>query len=397
MVAWYQFVGNQVHLLARTSTHGGRSWGPRQSLGPALVAPAGDRPAEVRAAVGANGEAAVAFQAVNQRVLVALAQRGGRFGRNRVLSPRGVHALYPDVAIDGRGRVAVVWVTPTQVQRALVLPGGRVTAPRVVATGTIPDEPAIAAGRGGDLVFGWIESITIGPSAGDLVVKVARERANGARSAPQRLEHPSNGQLPLAQVAIGPAGRATVVWEETDGETGVIWAASAPRGRRFGGGQRLSPTGPLAILGGGGSGSRGLGVDNAGRVSAVWVEIPPPGSTGVSRVRVATSSPAGGFAAGRTLQTVRGTNSYERPAIGVAPLGGTIAAWTEQTKGGAGPNFVWAAGARGPSWAFSRPTLLPRSSSDDSSVAGTSAAGAGIAVWSVGTTTASVQASRWTP
>ena len=55
VVAWYRRLGNRSHLVARTSSNGGRTWGPPQPLGPALIAQDGNRPALVRAAVGADG------------------------------------------------------------------------------------------------------------------------------------------------------------------------------------------------------------------------------------------------------------------------------------------------------------------------------------------------------
>src|SRR5436305_4006841 len=138
VAAWYRFQGNAAQVVARTSTNSGRNWGPRQLLGRAVLAQGGARPALLRAAVGTDGSAVVVWQQVagkGHHVVASRASAGGKFGRVRVLSGSGVISGYPDVAFDGSGRSVAVWVTLNLVQRPLLLPGGAVSAPRVVATG----------------------------------------------------------------------------------------------------------------------------------------------------------------------------------------------------------------------------------------------------------------------
>jgi hypothetical protein len=169
-------------------------------------------------------------------------------------------------------------------------------------------------------------------------------------------------------------------------------ANTAAWGRKFGQAEQLSKTGVLSILGGGAAGSRGVGVDAQGRVSAIWVEVPVPGFSGTSRVRVGTSNASGDFALPTTLQTANDPFTYERPAIGVAEGGGMIATWTRYANEGQ----VWGASAPGPRQ-FRGPVRLSPPLGDSSAAATTSASGDGVAVWGVGQSTGSVQAVRFVP
>ena len=394
VVAWYRIRGNAVRIEARTSRNGGRTWGPRQDLGPGLIALGGNRPGLIRVAVGRGGMAVVTWQqraGSSQRVVAATARRGARFGRVRVLSAPGVAALYPDVAVAASGRAAVVWVTPKQVQRVLISPNGAVGRRRTVAPDAGADEPTVAADPRGDLVFAWVEQTqTVPPRT---PVLAARESARGAVTSPQKLS-PDGADLP--QAVIAPNGRATVAWESGPGvATPVVLASSAPWGRRFGAPQRLSQPGPLAILGGGGSGSRGLAVDATGRVSAIWVEVPANGGPGTSRVRVASSAANGRFRSARTLAAVTGKSSYERPAIAAAPGGAVLAAWT--ILNGVKPSFVWGTATTRAGGPFAHATRLSGSLGDGAVVAATSPRGAGLAIWEQGSSGGSVKSSLWAP
>lgn len=392
VVAWYRLRASGDQAVARTSTNGGRSWGPAQLLGPAVLAISDNAPAPIRAAVAANGQAVVTWgqkHGGGERIVAAMARRGTRFGRARVLSGSARFAFAPDVAIDASGRAAVVWVTLDQVRRSLLFGAGQVRGPRVVANAPNPNLPSVASDARGDLLFAWTQATATPPPRTPLFT--ARESARGAVIAPQELS--ANGaDLPLA--ALAPNGRGIVAWEQANGVAEpVIDAVSAPWGRRFGRPQQLSRTGALAILGGGASGSRGLGVDSAGHVSAIWAEDPPPGHSGAAFVRVASTDSRGRFGAPRTLQRVVGETPYERPAIGVAPAGCALATWTEVTPSLS--SFVWGAASSRYGHPFSGPIRLSRPGGDQSAVAAVSANGAGVAVWDEGQFGGPVRAASW--
>jgi hypothetical protein len=400
--AWYRMAGGANQVLARISFDGGLSWGQRQVLGAAALSQGGNAPALIRAAVGAGGGTAVVWQqnrGGRLQIVAALAGAGGRFSSPRAVSAAGVGSSYPDVAVDATGRAAVVWVTLTAVQQALISPGRQVSGPRTVANAPLPAEPTIAANSAGQLLIAWVETTpATATMASRTPVVAARESSSGALTAPQPLS-PDGADQP--QVALSKTGQATVAWEQTYGLVEPLLAASsAPWGRRFGALQKLSPSGPEAILGGAGAGSRGLGVDAAGRVSAIWAEDLPLGVTaGTARVVSAASNPAGRFGPGQTLQVVGGGQSFERAAIGVAPLGARIASWT--VLSGAGASYVRGSVANSPSGRFGAPSTLSAPRGDASAVAATSPSGAGIAVWSLGAAEGSgagaIQASIWSP
>ncbi len=391
VVAWYRTRKSGARAMVRRSSNGGRSWGPEQVLGPTVVAISDNPPAPIRAAVAANGAAAVTWgqaQGTGERIVATIARRGARFGRVRVLSGAARFAFAPDVAIDATGRAAVVWVTLTAVQRSLLFPGGRVSGPRVVANAANPDLPAVATDPGGDLLFAWTANTAL--PVPRTPAFAARESARGAVSAPQQLAADGTDE-PLA--AMAPDGRATVAWVQARGVAQpVVKAASAPWGRRFGSAQQLSPNGREAILSGGGSGSRGIGVDDAGHVSVIWAQDPPAGTKGVSLIRVATSTD-GRFGSPRTLQRVSGASSFERPAIGIAPAGCAIATWTELSSSGVGS--VWGADSSRYGHPFSGAVRLSGPESDQSAVATVSVDGDGVALWSQGQFGGPVRAARW--
>jgi hypothetical protein len=220
---------------------------------------------------------------------------------------------------------------------------------------------------------------------------VARESANGRITDPRRLTADGSD---LPQVALSDDRQATVAWMQTNGVDPAVevMANTAAWGQRFGQAQQLSMTGAEAILGGGAAGSRGVGVDDQGRVSAIWVEVPVPGPAGTSRVRVATSAAGGDFSTPETIQTATDPFTYERPAIAVAEEGGIVGTWTRYAAAG----HVLGAGARRPG-PFTGPVTLSPPTGDSSAAAMTTPNGNGVAVWGVGQSTGPVQAVRWVP
>jgi hypothetical protein len=393
--AWYQEKGGSTDIVARVSRDGGRHWGATQDLGPAVTAPGTSRPIIVRAAVDNDGDAVVVWeQALSDHltVVVSSARRGQAFGAAQAVSAAGVDAFYPDAVADGH-RFAVVWVTQSTVEDALVSGAGTITAHGTVASGqSMPDSPTVTGDGGSRLAFAWTEQ----PGA-TIWINVARQAIGGT---PAVATVSKNGVDNPIGLALSRTGRTTVVWTEMQGNAGaeVIDARTAVWGHRFGGRQQLSASGQLAIPGGGGGGSRGVGIDKAGRVSAIWVEGIAGSYKGGGRVRVATSNASGHFAPTRTLQSAKDPLAYERPAIAVSANGTVIATWTRYDMWSANPSgVVWASEGRA-TGAFSHPVAVSATGGDASAVTAVGAKGNAVAVWEVGDgTTNRVQFRRWTP
>lgn len=216
----------------------------------------------------------------------------------------------------------------------------------------------------------------------------------GARGGIGKVQQLSEDGAEAPQVAISKSDQSTVVWEQSGQTTeAVIQASSASRGQQFSRPQQLSPHGSLTILGGsGGASSRGVGIDRTGHVSAIWAEDPPGSEKGTSRVRVASSNPSGHFSQGTTLQTASGAFQFERPAVAVSPGGATIVTWERYSINS---GRVWSAVRSQGTSAFGQPTAISGSRAAGSSVASTSRDGNAVAVWSLGTTPASVQSARY--
>jgi hypothetical protein len=390
VAAWYA-TGGSDRVIARTSDDGGRTWGPRQKLGQAVVSQGGSRPALIHAAVGTDGTATVVWQrmgATHVRAVEAQAPAGESFKATHPVSDGGTDAFYPDVA-TAEDEAVVTFVTPTEVQRTVISPNGSVGSPQTVAQGDSPDLPVVAADPRGDFFFAWIENTDTIPPEQPLVV--ARESAGGRITDPRHLTTDGSDQ---PQVALSDDRQATVAWEQTTGTdpAAEVMANTAAWGQKFGQAQQLSQTGVLSILGGGAAGSHGVGIDEQGRVSAIWVEVPVPGFTGTSRVRVATSDPDGDFGTPSTVQTATDPFTYERPAIAVADQGALIATWTRYASTGK----VWGAAAPAPRQ-FGTPEALSPPTGDASAVAPTTVNGNGVAIWGVGQSTGPIQVVRWVP
>lgn len=391
VAAWYQGGDDPHRMIARVSDDRGASWGPRQDLGTAVLGEGPVRPALLHAAMGANGKATLVWQQKRkgtQRIVEAQARRG-HFGATEAISSAGIDASYPDLAVAGSGRVVVVWATEESVQKALIAKDGALRQRRTISRSSLPDLPAVAANRNGRVFFAWTSTTTKPP------VKTSLQAIRGGRrGGTGKLQQLSDDGAEGPQVAISKHDRSTVVWEQSGQQTeAVIDAASAVRGESFGRVQQLSSRGPVTILGGsGGASSRGIGIDGAGNVSAIWAEIPGGTQMGTSRVKVASSDPGGHFGEPTTLQTTASPFLFERPGIAVSPGGRTTAIWERYSRTS---GRIWGAARPQPTGAFDRPAALSASRADAGSVASTSRGGNAIAVWSLGDTSSSVQAARY--
>jgi hypothetical protein len=283
-------------------------------------------------------------------VRVAVVRRDGRIGRVRTLTPRAIGVYLEGFAIDGHGRYGVVWEEYDKTSdyyrvdddpngparpgllgrfstghglgapqksdrregvalsyargrpRVLIFAGGaqhrlvervahrsgRFGARRTLAR-DLPPEPVIAtaASERGDQVLAWADAHSVH----------AGTRAPGARLRHRTVAHVEHPDAPA--VAIGPSGRAAVVWGR---EHGGLWlATSRGRAHRFGAAARV-----WTLRRGRRAGVREteLAVDRLGRVALGW--LADYGST----IHAAIFEPAGG----RTRHTTfRGRHDGQLP------------------------------------------------------------------------------------
>lgn len=398
VAAWYVLTSSGTTVAARLSSDGGVHWGRAQNLGKADLAQGDERPTLVRAAVDARGDAIVVWaRVVSGRMAVEAATAGpGRaFGAARTVSNAAVDARHPAVTASGQ-RFIVAWTGDATVEDAIVSATGSITSRSTIARGqNTPDQVSVAADGARRLALAWNVNRGV-----DEAAIVARQTIGSGPAVLSTLSAQAiDGPIGLALAATG---RTTVTWTDMQNaatDSQVVKARSAAWGKGFSAAQQLSTSGMLAITGGDGGGSRGIGIDDAGHVSVVWVEVMPFGVKGGGRVAVATSDTAGKFGKARTVQSVKDPLTYERPAITVAPKGGITATWTLYHTLAADPSGgIWAARSNG-SGAFSKPITVSGVSGDASAVATANQRGDAVMVWELtppkgGTT--SVQYRDWT-
>jgi hypothetical protein len=194
--------------------------------------------------------------------------------------------LFPDIAMDGQGRAAAVWVQGTgdtfRPYTAAYTPYVGWDTPREL--GPLgpgeAEEPAVAMNAAGKAVAVFVLSNGTGA---DLY---AAEYAPGdGWSAPQSLESRTEA-VSAPRVAVDEAGNALVVWRQSDGTAESVWAArlrmgvgwSSPLLLETGTGTVSAPT--LAALGSG----------------AAWAAWTQQDAVGPARVLASRFTPETGWA-----------------------------------------------------------------------------------------------------
>ena len=200
-------------LAASESAHAG--WMPAADLAPAVV---GRTVGEPSVAVARDGTAYVAFvhfDGASARAAVVMRSPGGGFGAPRDLSPAGLDASNPVVAVDRQGSATLAWLRGGAIETRLRPAGGdwleaATVPPPAAATGTAFNGPALAAGDNGGAVVGWVQGDA--PSTARVVAAVRRPGttafATGLFASPQA----GNVICGAPRVAIDTGGDVAVVW-----------------------------------------------------------------------------------------------------------------------------------------------------------------------------------------
>jgi hypothetical protein len=321
-VVWESGIGGPIEHRARRDG--------RWSAPSALSLPRGHAPA---IAMNPTGAAAVVWERSISRSTTAIQittreALTDRWTAPVDLTPAARLAHEPQVAVDGRGTVVVVWRRDTTGDEASVVevaerpPGGTWTAPHALSDpARRATRPRIAVSVGGAAIVTWQQS-----GDGGQTVMAAGRTPEGTWEPAARVSGAADGRL--AAVAIGPTGVATVVW--LGDRSPAAFAATRPdRGTwsapfaidRASRGPRPAP----------GIGRTQIGPDVAvmpdGRSAAVWLR----GEGRHNRVGYSATLPDGTW----TPPTVLSAGGADAGGVQIVGLAGgsALVAWDEIDAG----------------------------------------------------------------
>ena len=321
-----------LHWPGRVVTAFGRTDG-RFGLATTALSEPGLRGA--RLAASAAGHVALAFWqdrgTAGDRVLVALRDPGGRFGRPVALTRGRVRSVA--VAVGPGGDVLVAWDAAGRVRTRFK----RAAARRFATTETIGSEPAYSARlraavtAGGRAYVAWsAQRRTEGGERGPVFVQAAVRPSGGRFRAAQLLER-QDAERPQGPVglATGPGRDATVAWTGADGSTARVRAAVTGAGGRFGPAGDVSPPGEQAVL-------SDLVAATTGARIAVWDD----GGFDAGAVRAALAPAGGPFGAAETVSSGLAADEARLGRAAFAPGGGATVVWSSRPEGSRPPGAV---------------------------------------------------------
>jgi hypothetical protein len=248
------------------------------------------------------------------RVKLVRRSASGTYGATQTLSAAGESAYEPQIAIDGSGRVYVVW-------RRSDGSNERVQIRRRSASGTLSDtqtlsaagqdalSPAIAVDKSGNAIVTWQRF-----DGSNFRIQLRRRSASGTLGTTATVS--AAGQTAFdSRVAMDPAGNAVVIWRRADGSHTRVQAIRRSAGGTLSSVKTLSPAGQHAT-------NAELAVDPDGNALVVWSR-----SDGANtRIELIRRTPSG------TLSTVQAISAAGQnadvPAIVVDSSGRAVIAWT---------------------------------------------------------------------
>ena len=338
---------------------------------PSNLSPSGLNASEPDVAIAANGDAVftwLIFDGTNTRVQAQALSAAGALSPRQTLSPAGLNADGPQVAVDADGDAVFVWTLDTpvfqQIQAVARTSAGALSAVQNVSPGNQPGTSADVALTGaGNAVISWqlLDGPTnriqargrtaagvLGPTkflsragqdainapgqlavdaTGDAVftwfrsdgtnerVQARGRTAAGVLGPVQNLSRPGQDAI-LPQVAIEPSGDAVFTWRRSDGTNLRAQARTRTSTGALGAVQNLSPAGQNASL-------PHVGVTPTGRSVFAWQR-----SDGTNtRIQVRARSAAGALSPVQTVSAA-GQNASQ-PAIGVDSSANAVLAWLQ--------------------------------------------------------------------
>jgi hypothetical protein len=273
------------------------------------------------------------------------------------VSPSGVNGRGPQIALDGKGDAAAVWVGGTfgggVVQLATRRPGEAwsASATDLSATGERAFQPQVALDDKGDGVAVW----SLFDGSHYRVQAASRTGTDGAWSTPSDLSLPGSDAT-SPQVALDGKDNAIAIWESNDGTGGIIQSAAKPAGGAWSTPSDLSHGGI----------SPKIGLDGSGNAVAVWQRT--DFSAGTVLVESAAKAVNGAWSTTTTL------GFGASPEIAVDRSGDAVAVWQRY------PTIQ--AATRTPDGVWSSPSeISPAGPSTSNPRVGIDAKGNATAIW----------------
>jgi hypothetical protein len=233
-----------------------------------------------------------------------------------ILSANAQNATSPQVASDGHGNAAAVWLyqsdgTNNVVQVSTHAPGGAWSGPIDISVpGKNAQAPQVAVDHNGDAAAVWVRS-----DGSNNIVQVATRPAGGSWSTPMDLSQ--GGQdADSPRVALDASGDVFVAWDRYDGSNDRLQVA-VDTGGMWGATQTLSVAGKSANL-------YDLKVNSAGSAMAAWDLYDASGNY---VIQVATYA-AGTWDAPQSLSDPTGQGAA--PSLALDSAGDATVAWEER-------------------------------------------------------------------
>jgi hypothetical protein len=234
VAAWAALVGTSWSIMTADRPRGG-GWGKPEAL-----ALAGDYPrVRLRLAVDGRGSAIAVWEGLHElhSVIQAAVRSTPRqaWSGVRDLSDDSSDAVSPQLAVDGRGDVAVVWTRTNGknwVVQASLHPAGRPWEPArtLSSAGRDAVAPGVGLDARGDAIAVWTRS-----NGSNTIVQASYRFQPAGMWSPPTSMSATGGDAVAPVVALDARGNATVVWSRFDGRSFAAQAsgydASGPEPR----------------------------------------------------------------------------------------------------------------------------------------------------------------------
>jgi len=248
------------------------------------------------------------------------------------LSPAGVAAWTPRVAVDSNGGAVAIWVQYDGGLRARVWgsrwDGSGWGIPQQISTNGAADAsvPELGSDAVGNAIAVWHQG---NGSANHFDVCASQLSAGGNWSSPFFLSDGSNSAY-NPRVSMNGMGDAWVVWSQDQGDGSLSNVPRDTWARRYHASSWGIPTQVNSISGATNhvKGQIAIGMDSNGNSVALWIQSGTPGSG--TRLLWAARHPAGGaWGAAEIVSTTALGDAFD-PEIALDAAGHAVAVWQQQ-------------------------------------------------------------------